>query len=72
VSDISLSPAWSVMIIFLFVDRSSGRVLGPPSQCGDLGAVAGAFGQAALPVRSTGRGLATVKRPKSRSDSGRS
>ena len=56
VSDISLSPAWSVMIIFLFVHRSLTQGLGPPSQRGDLAAVAGAFGQAARPGGSTGRG----------------
>ena len=47
-SDISLSPAWSVMIIFLW-------------WIAHMGAVAGAFGQAAWPDRSTGRGQTTVK-----------
>jgi hypothetical protein len=44
-----------------FRGSRSGSVLGPPSQRGDQGAVAGAFGQAARPDRSTGRRLATVK-----------
>jgi hypothetical protein len=48
------------MIIFLSSIAIRER-LGPPSQRGDLGAVAGALGQAARPDRSTGRGLATVK-----------
>jgi hypothetical protein len=59
-SAISLSPAWSVMIIFL----SSIAVrehFSPPSQRGDLGAVARVFGSAAPPDRSTGCGLATAK-----------
>jgi hypothetical protein len=35
VSDISLSPAWSVMMFFLFVDRSQ-VAFGPPSQRDDM------------------------------------
>jgi hypothetical protein len=54
-----------------FVDRSQ-SIFGPPSQRGDLGTVGSAFGSATRPDRSTGCGLATVKRPKSRRDSGRS
>ena len=60
--DISLSPAWSVMIIFLSwmaVREHSG----PPSDGGDLGAVSGPLDR----LRTGDR-----QRPKSRSDSGRS
>jgi hypothetical protein len=59
-SDISLSPAWSVMIIFLSWIAVREH-FGPPSQRGDLGAVARVFGSAAPPDRSTGCGLATAK-----------
>jgi hypothetical protein len=59
--DISFSPAWSIMIIFLFGGSQSGKGLGLLNQRGDVYAIAGAFGQAARPDRLTGRRLATVK-----------
>jgi hypothetical protein len=46
VSDMSLSPAWSVMIIFLLVDSLiSGQAFGPLSQRGELGEGAGRSGK---------------------------
>jgi hypothetical protein len=55
VSDISLSPAWSVMIIFFRVDRSSMSGLWARRVSAATGAVAGArsgkwLGEAARPV----------------------
>jgi hypothetical protein len=50
----------------------SGQAFGPSSQRGELGEGAGAFAQAARPDRSNSHRSATVKRPKSRNDSGRS
>jgi hypothetical protein len=45
-SDMSLSPAWSVMIIFLLVDSWFwGQAFGPSSQRGELDEGAGAFAQ---------------------------
>jgi hypothetical protein len=46
-SDISLSPAWSVMIIFLFVERGQVAFWARPRQPGDLSELAEPFGQAA-------------------------
>ena len=56
VSDISLSPAWSGMIIFLLVDRSSTRVFVPAESAWRPGALAGAPAPAATP----GEGLPAV------------
>ena len=49
VSDMSLSPAWSVMIIFLLVDRSSTRVFVPAESAWRPGELAGAPAQEARP-----------------------
>ena len=72
VSDMSLSRAWSVMIIFLLVDSWFRDRFWPSGQRGELGEDAGAFVQAARPDRSNSHRVATVKGPKSRNDSGRS
>ena len=73
VSDMSLSPAWRVMIIFFLVDSwFRDRPFGPSSQRGELSEGAGAFAQATRPDRSNSHRVATVKGPKSRNDSGRS
>jgi hypothetical protein len=60
VSDISLSPAWSVMIIFPSRGSLSGSVSGPPSQRDDMkspGRSGKRLGRTARPVAR----LATVK-----------